>query len=159
VKLGPSVSADEVLALSRALNPNDERGKLVFITRMGHARVAERLPPLLRAVRDSGRRALWICDPMHGNGITTASGKKTRDFSAILGELEATVDAHAREGTVFGGVHFEMTGEDVTECIGGADGLSEADLDTAYATACDPRLNYRQALEMAFAIAHRLRRG
>jgi 3-deoxy-7-phosphoheptulonate synthase len=96
---------------------------------------------------------------MHGNGMTTRSGRKTRDFGAILGELEETMDAHATRGTVFGGVHFEMTGEDVTECIGGADGLGEDDLDGAYATACDPRLNYRQALEMAFAITRRLRAG
>ncbi|MBX7193043.1 MAG: 3-deoxy-7-phosphoheptulonate synthase [Sandaracinaceae bacterium] len=159
VKLGPSATADEVLALSRTLNPQDERGKLVFITRMGHGAVATRLPPLLRAMRDAERRCLWICDPMHGNGTTTSTGRKTRDFGAILGELEESIDAHAREGTVFGGVHFELTGEDVTECIGGADGLREEDLDTAYATACDPRLNYRQALEMAFAITRRLRAG
>jgi 3-deoxy-7-phosphoheptulonate synthase len=159
VKLGPSVRPEDVLALSEALNPHDERGKLVLITRMGHTKVATALPPLLRAMRDAGRRCLWICDPMHGNGVTTRSGKKTRDFAAILGELEETIDAHAREGTVFGGVHFELTGEDVTECIGGADGLSEDDLGLAYATACDPRLNYKQALEMAFAITRRLRRG
>lgn len=157
VKLGPKTSTDDVLSLSRTLNPNDERGKLVFITRMGHDKVASHLPPLLRAMRDAGRRCLWICDPMHGNGITTSTGRKTRDFGAIVGELEESIAAHAREGTVFGGVHFELTGEDVTECIGGADGLTEADLDTAYETACDPRLNYRQALEMAFAIARRLR--
>jgi 3-deoxy-7-phosphoheptulonate synthase len=159
VKLGPAATAADVLDLSRALNPADEKGKLVLITRMGHARAAEALPPLLRAMRDAGRRCLWICDPMHGNGTTTRSGRKTRDFSAILGELEETIDAHAREGTVFGGVHFELTGEDVTECVGGADGLSEDDLGLAYATACDPRLNYRQALEMAFAITRRLRAG
>lgn len=157
VKLGPKTTAGEVLALARTLNPRDEAGKLVFITRMGHHEVAQRLPPLLRAMRDARLRGLWICDPMHGNGLTTRSGRKTRDFGAILGELEETIDAHAREGTVFGGVHFEMTGEDVTECLGGADGLTEADLDIAYATACDPRLNYRQALEMAFAITRRLR--
>ncbi len=157
VKLGPKTTPEDVLALSRALNRDDERGKLVLITRMGHAKVAAQLPPLLRAMRDAGRRCLWICDPMHGNGITTSTGKKTRDFGAILDELEHTIEAHAKEGTVFGGVHFELTGEDVTECIGGADGLSEADLDTAYETACDPRLNYRQALEMAFAITRRLR--
>jgi 3-deoxy-7-phosphoheptulonate synthase len=159
VKLGPKTSPEDVLALSRALNPRDEAGKLVFITRMGRGNVASRLEPLLAAMRDAGRRCLWICDPMHGNGMTTRSGRKTRDFGAILGELEETMDAHATRGTVFGGVHFEMTGEDVTECIGGADGLGEDDLDGAYATACDPRLNYRQALEMAFAITRRLRAG
>lgn len=159
VKLGPSTRPEDVLALSERLNPGNEAGKLVFITRMGRHRVEEALPPILRAVRDAGRRGLWICDPMHGNGMTTSTGRKTRDFSAILEELERTLDVHTREGTVFGGLHFEMTGQDVTECIGGADGLGEADLDAAYETACDPRLNYRQALEMAFAVARRLRAG
>ncbi len=159
VKIGPSASADEVLALIDALSPRDEPGKLVLITRMGasHARTA--LPPILRRVKQQKRRVLWVSDPMHGNTVTTAGGKKTRDFGAILAELEATADAHAEAGTVFGGVHFEMTGEDVTECVGGAAGVTEADLELAYNTACDPRLNYRQAIEMAFLIARRLRQG
>jgi 3-deoxy-7-phosphoheptulonate synthase len=108
-------------------------------------------------VKRRKHRVLWVTDPMHGNTVTTASGRKTRDFSAILSELEASIDAHAEVGTTFGGVHFEMTGEDVTECIGGAAGVTEADLSTRYDTACDPRLNYRQAIEMAFLIARRLR--
>jgi 3-deoxy-7-phosphoheptulonate synthase len=158
VKLGPSVSAKEVLALIDVLNPSDERGKLVLITRMGADRAASALPPLLEAVRDSGRRVLWVCDPMHGNTRVLASGKKTRAFGDILAEIEHTAEAHRVAGTLLGGVHFELTGNDVTECTGGADALTETDLETAYETACDPRLNYRQSLEMAFLLARVLRR-
>ncbi len=157
VKLGPSATPGEALALSRALNPRNEPGRLVFITRMGHEAVKTRLAPLLRAMREAGRRVLWICDPMHGNGTTTRSGRKTRAFSAILGELEETFEAHQREGTRFGGVHLEITGDDVTECVGGADAISEHDLDAAYETACDPRLNHHQSLELAFALARTLK--
>lgn len=155
VKIGPSCEPDELLRLLEVLNPDDEPGKMVIITRMGAGRVADRLPPLLAAVKRAGRRVLWICDPMHGNTQTTKSGIKTRSFSDILREVETSMDVHAAEGTVFGGVHFEMTGEDVTECIGS--GITEADLRTNYASACDPRLNYRQSLEMAFRITRRLR--
>jgi 3-deoxy-7-phosphoheptulonate synthase len=157
VKVGPSATPDELLRLADVLNPSNEAGKLVLITRMGVRRAADALPPLLAAFARSGKRVLWICDPMHGNTYTTASGRKTRDFGDILRELEITMNAHRAAGTVFGGVHFELTGEDVTECTGGAAGLTERDLDTNYATACDPRLNYRQALEMAFWVARRLR--
>ncbi len=157
IKLGPSAETAGVLRMLETLNPHDEPGKIVLITRMGVHKVADALPRLLRGVRASGRRVLWIADPMHGNTQSTASGRKTRDFGDIVREIDVTVDAHAAEGTVFGGVHFEMTGEDVTECTGGAAGITEGDLDTNYATACDPRLNYRQALEMAFSIARRLR--
>lgn len=157
VKIGPGAKRDELLSLIETLNPDDEAGKLVLITRMGVGRAAEALPSLLEGVRSSGRRVLWISDPMHGNTHGTASGRKTRNFDDILREIEITMDAHAGAGTVFGGVHFEMTGEDVTECTGGAEGLTEGDLALNYATACDPRLNYRQSLEMAFSIARRLR--
>ena len=157
VKLGPTIEAGEVIALIETLNPSDEAGKLVLITRMGAGRVSDALPPLLAAVRDSGRRVLWICDPMHGNTRVAASGKKTRPFGDILAEIERTAAAHREIGTSLGGVHFELTGEDVTECTGGADALTEADLDVAYETACDPRLNYRQSLEMAFLLARTLR--
>ena len=159
VKIGASATADEVIALIRAVSPREEPGKLMLITRMGAANARTVLPPILREVKQRKHRVLWVSDPMHGNTHTTASGKKTRDFGAILTELEATADAHDEVGTVFGGVHFEMTGEDVTECIGGAAGVTEADLDLAYNTACDPRLNYRQAIEMAFLIARRLRKS
>lgn len=157
VKLGPSVTPDEVIALAERLNPSDEPGKLVLITRMGAGRVESALPPILAAVRDSGRRVLWVSDPMHGNTRTVSSGRKTRFFDDILAELERTADAHRKTGTLLGGVHFELTGEDVTECMGGADALTEADLETAYETACDPRLNYRQSLEMAFLLARTIR--
>jgi 3-deoxy-7-phosphoheptulonate synthase len=158
VKVGPSGRPEDVVRLIETLSPTDEPGKIVLITRMGTAKVEASLPPILEAVRASGRRVLFICDPMHGNTHTTGSGRKTRTFDAILREVEVTSDLHAACGTVFGGVHFELTGEDVTECLGGADDLTEADLETAYATACDPRLNYRQSLEMAFLIARKLRR-
>jgi 3-deoxy-7-phosphoheptulonate synthase len=135
------------------LNPDNAPGKMVLITRMGVKHV-DKLPALLEGVRASSRRVLWVCDPMHGNVITTRSGAKTRDFEDILREIELTMDAHDRCGTYMGGVHFELTGEDVTECIGG--GLAETDLSRNYATLCDPRLNYRQAIQMALLLATRL---
>ncbi len=155
IKLGPKVTPDEVVQLVRALNPWGEKGKIVLITRMGAARVAETLPKIVEAVGAAGLRVLWITDPMHGNTQTTASGIKTRDFDDILQEIETSFEVHERLGTVLGGVHFELTGEDVTECIGG--GLNVADLDKKYVSLCDPRLNYRQALEMAFRIARRMK--
>lgn len=150
VKLGPRVEPSEAVELLTTLNPTNEPGKLVAITRMGAANVARALPPLVEAVRRADRRVLWVCDPMHGNGITTASGLKTRSFDDILAEIERSFAVHAGIGTFLGGVHFELTGEDVTECIGG--GICEADLDRNYLSVCDPRLNYRQALEMALRI-------
>jgi 3-deoxy-7-phosphoheptulonate synthase len=156
VKLGPSVTADQVLELAGALDPGNEPGKLAFITRMGASKVKHALPGLVSAVKAAGRRVLWVCDPMHGNTQVTPSGIKTRDFDAILSEVESTFDVHEACGTHLGGVHFEMTGEDVTECIGGAAGVTVDDLDKNYASACDPRLNYRQALEMGFSVAKRL---
>ncbi len=154
VKLGPNTSPEDAVEIAKVLNPSDEPGKLVFIVRMGAGVVGVKLPPILEAVRRSRRRVLWVSDPMHGNGIVTKTGIKTRNFDAILAELEQSFDAHDRAGSTFGGVHFELTGDDVTECIGA--GTTEADLDTRYLTACDPRLNYRQALQMAFAIAERM---
>jgi 3-deoxy-7-phosphoheptulonate synthase len=156
VKLGPSVTADQVIELIDALNPRNEPGKLALVTRMGANKVSDVLPGLVEAVTRAGRLVLWVCDPMHGNTQATPSGLKTRDFDDILREVERTFDVHDRCGTPLGGVHFEMTGEDVTECIGGAAGVTIDDLDRNYATACDPRLNYRQTLEMGFRIAKRL---
>jgi 3-deoxy-7-phosphoheptulonate synthase len=156
VKLGPTVTADQVLRLIDALNPKNEPGKLALVTRMGAARVSDALPGLVEVVKRAGRTVLWVCDPMHGNTQTAPSGLKTRDFDDILREVERTFDVHEACGTFLGGVHFELTGEDVTECIGGAAGVTVNDLDKNYATACDPRLNYRQALEMGFRIAKRL---
>jgi 3-deoxy-7-phosphoheptulonate synthase len=158
IKLGPSVTADQVLRLVDTLNPRNEAGKIVLITRMGAGRVDEVLPGLVEVVKRAGRTVLWLCDPMHGNTQVAAGGLKTRDFDHILKEVEATFDVHEGCGTYLGGVHFELTGEDVTECIGGAAGITVDDLDRNYATACDPRLNYRQALEMGFRIAKRLAR-
>ncbi|MGH7435073.1 MAG: 3-deoxy-7-phosphoheptulonate synthase class II [Polyangiaceae bacterium] len=156
VKLGPSTTPEQALGLASALNPRNEPGKLAFITRMGASKAAAALPPLVEAMKGNSRRVLWVCDPMHGNTQVTPSGVKTRDFDAILSEVEATFDVHESCGTHLGGVHFEMTGDDVTECIGGAAGITVNDLGKNYATACDPRLNYRQALEMGFRIAKRL---
>jgi 3-deoxy-7-phosphoheptulonate synthase len=156
VKLGPSVSSDQVLRLADALNPENEPGKLALVTRMGARKVSDVLPGLVDAVKRAGRLVLWVCDPMHGNTQAAPSGLKTRDFDDILREVELTFDVHEGCGTSLGGVHFEMTGEDVTECIGGAAGITVDDLDKNYASACDPRLNYRQALEVGFRIAQRL---
>jgi 3-deoxy-7-phosphoheptulonate synthase len=157
VKVGPTTAPADVLRLVERLNPDDEPGKLVLITRMGAAKVEAALPPLIDEVRQSGRRVLWVCDPMHGNTQTTASGVKTRDFAHILAELEATLAIHGARGSRLGGVHFELTGDDVTECLGGAQGMSADDLSRNYASACDPRLNYRQSLEMGFRLSQRLR--
>lgn len=154
VKIGPKATPDEVLRLLERLNPSNEPGKLVLIARMGAAKVAPALPPLVEAVKREGRLVLWVSDPMHGNGRTLPSGIKTRDAEDIFREVETFFDVHKAAGTHAGGVHFELTGDDVTECIGA--GLTEADLDRNYQSACDPRLNYRQALEMAFRMAHRM---
>ncbi len=160
VKLGPRATADELLALLDRLNPGNEPGRVVLIHRMGLANVKRILPPLLQAVAASDRRVLWVCDPMHGNTRSVNGGadpaRKTRDFNDILGELDASFDLHASAGTYLGGVHFELTGDHVTECTGGARGLSEADLDANYRSTCDPRLNYEQSLEMSFLIGRRL---
>ncbi len=161
LKVGPGMSADELLRLVDVLNPANEPGRLTLITRMGADRIARSLPPLLRAVHREGRRVVWLCDAMHGNTVSTASHVKTRSFDAILSEVRAFFDAHGAEGTWAGGVHVEMTGRDVTECVGGAHRLTEADLSQHYETFCDPRLNAEQSLELAFLVAEELkaRRG
>jgi 3-deoxy-7-phosphoheptulonate synthase len=156
IKVGPTATADEVLGLIDALNPHNEAGKIALVTRMGEAKVADVLPRLVEAVKRSGRIVLWVCDPMHGNTRLAPSGLKTRAFDDILREVELAFDVHEGCGTRLGGVHFEMTGEDVTECVGGAAGITVADLERNYSSACDPRLNYRQTLEMGFRIAKRL---
>jgi 3-deoxy-7-phosphoheptulonate synthase len=157
VKIGPKVDPADAVNLLESLNPQNEAGKLVLITRMGAAHVHRALPLLVEHVRRSGRRVLWVCDPMHGNTISTSNGLKTRSFDDILFEIEQTFAIHHDMGSYLGGVHFELTGEDVTECIGG--GLTEEDLDKNYASVCDPRLNYRQALEMAFRVGRWMGRG
>lgn len=155
VKVGPGFKKDDLLRLIDVLNPHDEPGRLVLIHRMGATDIARELPPLLRAVKASGRRVLWVCDPMHGNTENTSNGYKTRRFSNICGELEQAFNIHAEVGTRLGGVHLELTGEDVTECLGGARALKEADLQRAYKTHVDPRLNYEQALELAMLIVRK----
>ena len=155
VKVGPSVTPDQLLKLVDVLNPEDEPGRLTFIHRMGAAHIATKLPPLLEAMRRDGRRVLWVCDPMHGNTEPTANGYKTRRFANIGSELEQAFDAHAAAGTRLGGAHLELTGEDVTECLGGARELTETDLERAYRSCVDPRLNYEQALEVAMLIVRK----
>jgi len=157
LKVGPSMDPDELVRLIDALNPADEPGRLTLISRMGAEKVGRSLPPLLRAVRRAGRRVVWLCDPMHGNTVNTASKVKTRSFDAILAEVRGFFDAHAAEGSWAGGVHVEMTGRDVTECIGGAHRLTEQDLSRSYETFCDPRLNAEQSLELAFLVAEELK--
>jgi 3-deoxy-7-phosphoheptulonate synthase len=157
VKVGPGATPEEVVRLCEVLNPSNEAGKIVLIVRLGARKVEELLPPIVRAVGGARRLVLWMCDPMHGNGMVTKGGIKTRSFGDIRMEIEASVDTHAAIGTVLGGVHFELTGEDVTECVGGASGVRETDLSTNYSSLCDPRLNYQQALELAFLLARRLR--
>ncbi|HBS28233.1 MAG TPA: 3-deoxy-7-phosphoheptulonate synthase class II [Phycisphaerales bacterium] len=156
VKIGPRGTPDELLALIDALSPHNEAGRMVVIHRMGADAIARSLPPLLERVKKEGRTVLWVCDPMHGNGMTTTNGHKTRSFDAILREIELAAALHKQAGTILGGVHFELTGEDVTECLGGARGIKESDLSTNFTSLCDPRLNYEQAMEMAFLIARRV---
>jgi 3-deoxy-7-phosphoheptulonate synthase len=155
VKLGPSVTPDQLLRLIDTLNPNDEPGRLTLIHRMSATSIGQKLPPLLEAVRREGRRVLWVCDPMHGNTESTSNGYKTRRFENIRSELEQAFEIHAAAGTRLGGAHLELTGEDVTECTGGARELTETDLERAYRTTVDPRLNYEQALEIAMLIVRK----
>jgi len=159
VKVGGSMQPDELVGLIEVLNPQDEPGRLTLIHRFGAKKIAQSLPPLLEAARRTGKTVLWICDPMHGNTETTRDGIKTRDFANILSELEQAFDIHAAHGSRLGGVHFELTGENVTECIGGSSGLAAGDLKRDYRSLVDPRLNYEQALEMAMLIAHRVEGG
>jgi len=158
VKVGPNMSPDTVRTLVEVLDPDQEPGRLTLIHRFGAAAIADKLPALLEAVRGSGRQVLWICDPMHGNTETTSNGLKTRRFENILSELESAFALHTQHGSHLGGVHFELTGDDVTECTGGARGLKEIDLERAYKSQVDPRLNYEQALEMAMRIVGRMQK-
>jgi 3-deoxy-7-phosphoheptulonate synthase len=155
VKVGPSVTPDQLLRVIDALNPDDEPGRLGLIHRMGAEDIAAKLPPLLDAVKREGRRVLWICDAMHGNTESTSNGYKTRRFANIRSEIEQAFDLHEAAGTRLGGVHLELTGENVTECLGGARELTEIDLQRAYRTTVDPRLNYEQALEIAMLIVRK----
>jgi len=158
LKCGPSLKADDLLRLIDILNPDNEAGRLTLIGRFGAEKVGENLPALLRAVKREGKVVLWSCDPMHGNTITSASGYKTRPFDLILKEVRGFFEVHQAEGTYAGGVHLEMTGQNVTECTGGARAISDADLNDRYHTACDPRLNAEQAIDMAFLLAELLKK-
>ena len=157
LKVGPTTTADDLLRLLDILNPDDEPGRLTLISRMGADLVHTRLAPLLRAVQRDGRRTAWLCDPMHGNTTSTPANVKTRSFDRILAEVRGFFDVHAAEGSRPGGVHVEMTGLPVTECVGGAHRLTEADLSHRYETFCDPRLNAEQSLGLAFLVAEELK--
>jgi len=157
LKCGPSLPEDELLKLIAALNPENKAGRLTLICRFGADKIADKLPRLIRAVKREGAKVVWSCDPMHGNTVSTQSGFKTRPFERILKEVKSFFEVHRAEGTHAGGVHFEMTGQNVTECLGGAQAISEEDLASRYQTHCDPRLNANQALELAFLMAESLR--
>jgi 3-deoxy-7-phosphoheptulonate synthase len=156
VKTGPAFDVASLSPLVDRLNPENEAGRLTLIHRFGAERIENDLPRLLEAVKRDGRHIACFCDPMHGNTTTTTDGRKTRDFDAILSEINRAFDIHDEASRTLAGVHFELTGEHVTECVGGARGLSEADLGGNYRSPCDPRLNYEQALELAFLVARRL---
>jgi 3-deoxy-7-phosphoheptulonate synthase len=157
VKIGPSVKPDDLLVLCDALNPGNEPGRLSLITRMGAEKLSEAFPALIRAAKREGKNVVWVCDPMHANTVKSASGYKTRSFDRILAEVKAFFAVHRAEGSHAGGIHVEMTGKDVTECVGGASAITEARLGDRYHTHCDPRLNASQALELAFQVAEMLK--
>ncbi|GHA45742.1 phospho-2-dehydro-3-deoxyheptonate aldolase [Amylibacter ulvae] len=156
LKCGPSITTDDLLKLIDKLNPQNEAGRLTLIARFGAGSVGDHLPRLVKAVQAEGRNVVWTCDPMHGNTIKSSTGYKTRQFDSILREVREFFGVHAAEGTVPGGVHFEMTGKDVTECTGGVRAVTDEDLSDRYHTACDPRLNASQSLELAFLVAEEL---
>ncbi|PPH45929.1 3-deoxy-7-phosphoheptulonate synthase class II [Rathayibacter sp. AY1C9] len=157
VKLGPSTTPETMLELIDKLDPEREPGRLTFITRMGAGRIRDALPPLLEAVKRSDALPLWVTDPMHGNGLTTPTGYKTRRFDDVVDEVKGFFEAHRAAGTHPGGIHVELTGDDVTECLGGSEHIDEATLATRYESVCDPRLNHMQSLELAFLVAEELR--
>ena len=156
IKCGPSSDPDELVKIIDILNPMNESGKITLITRFGNGNVEKFLPKLIRKITEEGKNVIWSCDPMHGNTMKSNSGKKTRKFENILGEVKSNIDIHKSEGSHAGGIHLEMTGQNVTECIGGLDDISDSDLNDRYHTHCDPRLNANQAIEMAFLIADQL---
>ena len=157
VKLGPKTTPEEALAIIKRLNPSNEPGRLTFITRMGASLIREKLPPIIDAVNKSGAVVLWVCDPMHGNTYEAPSGYKTRKFDDVMDEVRGFFEVHKKLGTHPGGIHIELTGDDVTECVGGGEQISHEDLASRYETACDPRLNHTQSLELAFLVAEMLR--
>jgi 3-deoxy-7-phosphoheptulonate synthase len=156
VKLGPSTTPETMTALIEKLDPNREPGRLTFITRMGAGKIRDALPPLLEAIKKTDATPLWVTDPMHGNGLTTPTGYKTRRFDDVVDEVKGVFEAHRAAGTHPGGIHVELTGDDVTECLGGSEHIDEASLATRYESLCDPRLNHMQSLELAFLVAEEL---
>jgi 3-deoxy-7-phosphoheptulonate synthase len=156
-KVSTKATPEDTVALCETLNPERVPGRMTLISRMGAEHVRDHLPTLVRAVRDAGHPVVWACDPMHGNTYTSSNGRKTRHFDAILDELRGFFEVHRAEGTWPGGVHIELTGDDVTECLGGAEDLVDDDLALRYETMCDPRLNGRQSLDLAFGVAELLR--
>jgi 3-deoxy-7-phosphoheptulonate synthase len=157
VKAGPSMPVEDLLRLCDVLNPQNEPGRLTVISRMGHDKIEKHLPPLVRGLKSHGRHVVWACDPMHGNTVKSSTGYKTRPFDRILSEVRSFFAVHKAEGTHAGGIHVEMTGQDVTECTGGAQAITDACLQDRYHTYCDPRLNAQQALELAFLMAEALK--
>ncbi|GLK18813.1 MULTISPECIES: class II 3-deoxy-7-phosphoheptulonate synthase [Herbiconiux] len=157
VKLGPTTTGDDMLRLIDKLDPEREPGRLTFITRMGAGKIRDALPPLLEAIKSSDALPLWVTDPMHGNGLTTPNGYKTRRFDDVVDEVKGFFEAHRAAGTHPGGIHVELTGDDVTECLGGSEHIDEATLSTRYESLCDPRLNHMQSLELAFLVAEELK--
>jgi 3-deoxy-7-phosphoheptulonate synthase len=159
VKVGPSTDVEELLKLLDILNPENEAGRMTLITRLGSEQVDDLLPPIVERIQKEGKQVIWSCDPMHGNTIKSPNGYKTRPFNQVLAEVKQTFDIHKSIGSYAGGIHIEMTGQDVTECLGGAQAISEVNLKDRYHTHCDPRLNASQSLELAFLISHELRTG
>ena len=157
IKCGPTLDPDDLIRFLDILNPKDEAGRITLITRFGHNKVKDYLPQLIRKVQEEGRSVVWSCDPMHGNTIKSSDGVKTRRFDQILAEVKKNIQIHKAEGAYAGGIHLEMTGQNVTECTGGLDDISEADLSNRYHTHCDPRLNANQAIELAFLLADELK--
>jgi 3-deoxy-7-phosphoheptulonate synthase len=156
VKLGPATKSQDVLDLIEKLDPEREPGRLTFITRMGASQIREKLPPLIKSVMASGAKPLWVTDPMHGNGITTKNGYKSRHFDDVMDEVSGFFDVHKALGSFPGGLHIELTGDDVAECLGGSEKIDESTLEQHYESLCDPRLNHMQSLELAFLVSEKL---
>tara|TARA_B100000579_G_scaffold419006_1_gene417158 strand:- start:731 stop:2110 length:1380 start_codon:yes stop_codon:yes gene_type:complete len=159
IKCGPTSKPDEIVKICNVLNPNNEKGKITLISRFGHANVEKFLPKLIRAIKKEGLNVIWSCDPMHGNTIKSTTGFKTRPFNNVLNEVKNVFAVHQSEGSYAGGLHIEMTGQNVTECTGGTQKISDKDLSSRYRTHCDPRLNANQALELAFLISDELKKN
>ena len=159
IKCGPTTKADEIVKIINVINPQNKKGKITLISRFGHENVEKFLPKLIRTIKKEGANVIWSCDPMHGNTIKSATGFKTRPFNNVLKEVKNVFAVHQSEGSYAGGLHIEMTGQNVTECTGGAQKISDQDLSSRYHTHCDPRLNANQALELAFLISDEIKKN